>query len=191
MTDRKNERKAAAFLACLIGQEQLSRQEALRRLAKTTLPRPSSDLLEEELRRWFALFQPVAHADRLRQKREAALILMQKLRDWHPFLIGPVLSGAALDDEPPIIRLTGNPKAFELFLLARGQRYQPVDQQYNDAAVTFLTAVDNTEILMQVSERAQYPRSTRPDPYQTPTEAQGKTDIAGLARLLRDAAPED
>ena len=186
MTDRQLEYQTAARLASMIGQERLSREEAFRRLKSTGLPLPPSGLIDQELRRWFALFEPDSHARLLRRKREASLQVMKALRAWHPHLIGPVLSGAATESDLPVILLSGNAKELELFFLARNIPYSPANRALNISCITYLTAVGCTDLLIEISEHPRYPRATPPDPYQTPAEALGKIDADSLEALLAE-----
>ena len=189
----KSEREAAAAVASMTAGKALERNEALELVRTSFGVTPDGLLIDEEIRRWFALFSPESHAEDLARKRRAALLVMKALRDWYPFLIGPVLSGAATASDIPEILLRGNEKEVELFLLSREIDFDVLssDTRNRHNTITLVTSAMGTDILITVSDRPKYPRSTSPDNLQHPVEAAGKADTNALEALLLQTNNED
>lgn len=54
---------------------------------------PGNDEIESALREYLAVYQSDSHPDRLRALRHHALVVMQELKSFNPYLTGPVLKG--------------------------------------------------------------------------------------------------
>lgn len=189
----KSECEAAAAVAGMTAGKAVEKSEALELVRSSFGVTPDTSLVDSEIRRWFALFSPEAHAEDLARKRRAALFAMKALADWHPVLIGPVLSGAATTSDIPEILLRGNEKEVELFLLSREIDFDVLSSAMSARhnTVTLLTGALQTDIVITVSDRPKYPRATTPDSYQSPLEAAGKAEISALEALLLETISED
>ncbi len=132
-------RQVAAQIASLIAGHQMKWVKVP--LLKSKLRRGFSTddtLIASEIRRWYACFDHEAHQATLRRKRESALTVMQALREWHPTLIGHVLSGAATDDTAiEILIQTEDEKGVELTLLSLGISYDTLDIEAHTARAEF------------------------------------------------------
>lgn len=102
---------------------------------------PDFAQVEDEVRQYQAIFQPVGQPARVRQLREVALQLMDALDMFQPHLSGAVLSGTAGEHDDIHLQLFAeSTKDIEIFLLNknlnleisesphfRGPRYDPVE----------------------------------------------------------------
>jgi hypothetical protein len=89
---------------------------------------PANDEVEAELRAYRALYQAQEHPARINELRRIALDAMLALRQFHPYLTGPVLAGiagryAAID----LQLFPESAKEVELFLLNRDIPYTSID----------------------------------------------------------------
>ena len=189
----KLDREAAAAVARMTAGSGMDRDEAYQAARAAFGTTPDVRLVDEEIRRWFALFSPDAHARDLRKKRLAALFVMKQLADWHPLLTGAVLSGAATASEIPELLLTGNEKELELHFLSRRVPFEVVASETagRRESVTFLTTAMGIDILITVSTQHRMPRAGIPDTLQHPAEAAGKAGIKVLEALLLETNNED
>lgn len=74
----------------------VAKRKAARQLgAGTSEGLPSNDEVEEELRAYQAIYQEDEQPERLQMMRRTALDVMERLRDFRPYLTGAVLSGTA------------------------------------------------------------------------------------------------
>jgi hypothetical protein len=81
---------------------------------------PDNLQVEDEVRRYQALFQGPSQAARLQALRGAALEVMEQLAEFRPYLTGPVLSGSAGEHDDIHLQLfADSAKEVELFLLNR------------------------------------------------------------------------
>ena len=81
---------------------------------------PDNIQVEDEVRRYQALFQGPAQAARLRDLRGAALEVMEQLAEFRPYLTGAVLSGSAGEHDAINLQLfADSAKEVEIFLLNR------------------------------------------------------------------------
>ncbi len=89
---------------------------------------PSDQDVEKALAQHRAIFEP-EHENLLRQLRQKSLYLMRFFADFHPFLTGSVLSGAAgLHSDINLILYLDDPKAIEIFLIG-----QKIEYRYQNA----------------------------------------------------------
>ena len=103
----------------------LAKRKAARQLgAADAQVLPRNDEIEAELRAYLALYQPDEHPQRVAQLREIALEAMQALRQFHPYLTGPVLKGTAGPYAEIELQLfPDSAKEVEIFLLDRNLNY--------------------------------------------------------------------
>ncbi len=96
-----------------------AKRKAARQLgAEDTQHLPSNDEIDSALRSFRQLFQSDVHPHVLRELREEALTQMQLLAEFHPYLTGSVLSGAAGEySDINIMLFSDDEKAVLLFLL--------------------------------------------------------------------------
>ncbi len=82
---------------------------------------PDNIQVEDEVRRYQALFHGPAQAARLKRLRQAALEVMEQLADFRPYLTGPVLTGSAGEHDDIHLQLfVDSAKEVEIWLLGRG-----------------------------------------------------------------------
>lgn len=99
----------------------LAKRKAARRLgAPDTEALPTNEEVEAELRAYRALYQAEDHERILAELRSVALDAMQALREFNPYLTGPVLSGVAgAYSEIDLQLFPDSAKDVEMFLLNR------------------------------------------------------------------------
>lgn len=99
----------------------LAKRKAARQLGATDKQAlPGNDEIEAELRAYLELYQAEEHPDRIRELRRIALSVMRELKEFTPYLTGPVLKGIAgpySDIELQLFPDSG--KDVEIFLLNR------------------------------------------------------------------------
>lgn len=102
---------------------------------------PDNAEVEEEVRRYQALFQGDSQPARLLRLRTVALQVMEALAAFHPYLTGPVLSGSAgAHDDIHLQLFADSAKEVQIFLLGKnvdieisetphfkGARHDPVE----------------------------------------------------------------
>ncbi|MFL6674063.1 MAG: hypothetical protein ACJ8LG_12335 [Massilia sp.] len=141
--------RIAAAAARLIAQDGADYGTARRKAARQVLgvDQPSSNLLpdnleiEDEVRKYQALFQGPGQAARLRELRLAALEVMDALAEFRPYLTGAVLNGTAGEHDDIHLQLfADSAKDVEIHLLNKnvnieisetphfkGARHDPVE----------------------------------------------------------------
>lgn len=139
----------AATAARMIAQDGADYATARRKAARQVLgvDQPAPNLMpdnmqiEDEVRKYQALFGGPGHAERLRAMRETALQVMDALADFRPYLTGAVLNGTAGEHDDIHLQLfADSAKEVEIFLLNRnvnieisetphfkGARHEPVE----------------------------------------------------------------
>lgn len=81
---------------------------------------PDNIEVEDEVRRYQALFQSSTQAARLRQLRETTLAVMDYLADFNPHVTGPVLNGTAGEHDDIHLQLfADSSKEVQIWLLNR------------------------------------------------------------------------
>lgn len=101
-----------------------ARRKAARQVLGVDAPKPNmmpDDLqVEDQVRKYQALFGGAAHTERLAQLRATALQVMEALADFHPYLTGPVLHGTAGEHDDVHLQLfADSAKEVEIYLLNR------------------------------------------------------------------------
>jgi hypothetical protein len=141
--------RIAATAARMIAQDGADYATAKAKAARQVLgvDRPSPNYLpdnlqvEDEVRRYQALFQGPAQSARLQRLRSAALEVMEQLAEFRPYLTGAVLSGSAGEHDDIHLQLfADSAKEVEIYLLNRnvdidisetphfkGGRHEPVE----------------------------------------------------------------
>ena len=96
-----------------------AKRKAARQLgAADTQHMPSNQEIDEALHSYRVLYQHDSHPGILHQLREEALITMRQLVEFHPYLIGSVLSGPAGElSDINLMLFSDDAKAVLLFLL--------------------------------------------------------------------------
>ena len=106
-----------------------AKRKAARQLgAGTADGLPSNEEVEQELRDYQAIYQDDEHAEHLQELRQAALGVMEHLRDFRPCLTGAVLDGTA--GRYAAIELdvfADSSKDVEIMLLSSGIQYEVDD----------------------------------------------------------------
>jgi len=86
---------------------------------------PTNDEVQIELRTYQSLYQEDEVRERLREMRETALIIMNELDDFRPYLTGAVLDGTAgRASNIEIDLFADSTKDVEIFLLSRNIDYR-------------------------------------------------------------------
>ena len=156
----------AANAARLVAQEgadyATARRKAARQVVGVDQPAPNlmpdNIQIEEEVRKYLALFGVPGQAERLAQLRTTALQVMDALADFHPYLTGAALNGTAGEHDDVHLQLfADSAKEVEIFLLNRGIPYTH-DTPRNDRAEAVLVvdsddAVANLVIYPPLDER--------------------------------------
>lgn len=170
----------------------LAKRKAARRLgAPDTEALPTNDEVEAELRAYRALYQAEDHERILAELRAVAFDAMQALREFNPYLTGPVLTGVAgVYSEIDLQLFPDSAKDVEMFLLNRnipfstheGRRFSG-DRAH--AASIFTLDWQSVRLRLSVFDR-------RDERVALKTSQAGRVmDRAGIAEvgaLLRDAA---
>src|SRR3954462_5035002 len=99
----------------------LAKRKAARQLGATEKQAlPGNDEVEVALRAYLDLYQAQEHPERIKELRSIALSLMVELREFTPYLIGPVLKGLAGPYAEIELQLfPDSAKDVEIFLLNR------------------------------------------------------------------------
>jgi len=110
----------------------LAKRKAARQLgAADTQSLPANEEIEQQLRSYLALYQGDEQRERLRAMRSVALLVMEDLQLFHPYLSGPVLNGTAgRYSEIDLQLFTDDAKAVEVYLLNRGIPYDVMEQRH-------------------------------------------------------------
>ena len=118
----------AANAARLVAQEgadyATARRKAARQVVGVDQPAPNlmpdNIQIEEEVRKYLALFGVPGQAERLALLRSTALQVMDALADFHPYLTGAALNGTAGEHDDIHLQLfADSAKEVEIFLLNR------------------------------------------------------------------------
>lgn len=101
-----------------------ARRKAARQVLGVSPPKPNmmpdDAQVEDEVRKYLALFGGSAHTERLASLRATALQVMEALGDFHPYLTGPVLNGTAGEHDDIHLQLfADSAKEVEIYLLNR------------------------------------------------------------------------
>ena len=125
----KNE--IAASAAALVVEEGLEYGPAKRRaLKQMALPArtelPDNDLLEDAVREYISVFCADTQPLELLALRELALVWMERMRDFRPYLTGAVWHGTATRLSDVYIQLfCDDPKSAEIALIEHNVDYEP------------------------------------------------------------------
>ncbi|RJG10828.1 hypothetical protein [Massilia cavernae] len=120
--------QVAAVAARMIAQDGAEYGSAKRKAARQVLGdhQPNSNLIpddlevEEEVRKYHALFHADTQPGRLLELRKAAVQVMEALSEFSPYLTGAVLNGSAGEHDDIHLQLfVDSPKDVEIFLLSR------------------------------------------------------------------------
>lgn len=89
-------------------------------------PLPGNDEVESAVREHIALFCAETQAEELLALRRLALLWMERLAEFRPYLSGAVWHGTATRHSDIYLQLfCDDPKAAEIALIDRGIRYEP------------------------------------------------------------------
>lgn len=123
----------AAVAARLVAQDGADYAQAKRKAASLVLgdappaPKllPDNIEVEEEVRRYQALFQGATQPARLLRLRTVALQVMDALAEFTPYITGPVLSGTAGEHDDIHLQLFANSaKEVQIFLLGKNVEFE-------------------------------------------------------------------
>lgn len=101
-----------------------ARRKAARQVLGVSPPKPNmmpdDAQVEDEVRKYLALFGGADHTERLAALRAIALQVMEALTEFNPYLTGPVLNGTAGEhDEIHLQLFADSAKEVEIYLLNR------------------------------------------------------------------------
>jgi len=101
-----------------------ARRKAARQVLGVNQPVPNmmpDDIqIEDEVRKYLALFGGPDHGERLSQLRTTALQVMEALADFNPYITGPVLQGTAGEHDDIHLQLfADSAKEVQIYLLNR------------------------------------------------------------------------
>ena len=89
-------------------------------------PLPDNDLVEDAVREYIGLFCADTQPSELRALRELALVWMQRMQDFRPYLGGAVWHGTATRLSDIYLQLfCDDPKSAEIALINQGVNYEP------------------------------------------------------------------
>lgn len=202
--------EAADFAARRIAEEGAAWSSAIAEAQALFGRAPAAESLSHALRRRFALFSPDSHKRILRQKREAAALVMARCADFGVTLrlIGHVLegsatahsavelvvvslaSGEALDDKSVSLALLNagfDPELFETpYPTAYARRLSGGSRRAGRRrlATLLIHAADEPVLIRIPLVPAPLPKAVCPDDYQSEAEAAGAADLEALQRLL-------
>ncbi len=170
----------------------LAKRKAARRLgAPDTEALPTNDEVEAELRAYRALYQAEDHERILAELRGVALDAMRALREFNPYLTGPVLTGVAgAYSEIDLQLFPDSAKDVEMFLLNRnipfatheGRRFSG-DRAH--AASIFTLDWQGVRLRLFVFDRRDERVALKTS---QAGRVMGRAGIAEVGALLRDAA---
>lgn len=180
--------QAAAAAAELICAQGRNFSRARRDIRERIGLMPSTEAVQSQMRRWYALFDPNNHRQSLNRQRSAALTVMQALSDWRPQLFGAVLNGSATAEANIEIYLrTDDAKSVELKLLSMGIDYESQSDD-TQRLTCLMTECDDLPIVLYIGKDPLERPAIAPDPWQTPLEANGKIKAEQLRLLLNQAS---
>lgn len=94
-------------------------------LGSQRVPLPSNDLMLQAVREHIAVFCADTQAQELLALRELALLWMQRLAAFRPYLTGAVWNGSATRQSPIHLQLfCDDPKSAEITLINQGQPFE-------------------------------------------------------------------
>lgn len=162
----------------------MAKQKAARQLgASDTQHLPSNQEVDDALHSYRALFQHETHPDILRQLREEALAAMRLLEQFHPYLTGSVLSGAAgTHSDINLMLFCDDAKAVLLFLLKHNLEFEDGEWRvriggHEESVPSYtLTGESGVQIhIIVLPENARHSGSRHPETH---------ADIAAVEALL-------
>ncbi len=130
----------------------LAKRKAVRQLGLPgNTPLPDNAEVEVALRAYQDLYQEEEHPARIRLLRLIALETMELLRDFHPYLTGPVLEGTAgryagID----IMLFAESAKEVEIYLLNRGILFEHADFSNDRAEAVLQLLADDVEVKLTI-----------------------------------------
>src|SRR5512145_178237 len=162
----------------------MAKHKAARQLgASDTQHLPSTQEVDDALHSYRALYQHETHPDILRQLREEALAAMRLLQQFHPYLTGSVLSGAAgAHSDINLMLFSDDTKAVLLFLLKQGLEFEDGEWRVRiggrEESVPSYTLIGESGVQIHIivlPENARHSGSRHPDTH---------ADIAAVETLL-------
>ena len=161
-----------------------AKHKAARQLgASDTQHLPSNQEVDDALHSYRALYQHETHPDILRQLREEALAAMRLLEQFHPYLTGSVLSGAAgAHSDINLMLFSDDTKAVLLFLLKHDLEFEDGEWRVriggHEESVPSYTLIGESGVQIHIivlPENAHHSGSRHPDTH---------ADIAAVETLL-------
>lgn len=162
----------------------LAKRKAAKQLgASDTHHLPSNQEVDEALHSYRLLYQHVSHPKILRELRETALINMQKLAEFHPYLTGSVLSGSAgAQSDINLMLFSDDAKAVLLYLLKNKLEFEEGEWRVringHDENVPSYTLSSDSGVqthIIVLPENARFSGSRHPETH---------ADLAALTALL-------
>jgi len=162
----------------------MAKHKAARQLgASDTQHLPSNQEVDDALHSYRALYQHETHPDILRQLREEALAAMRLLEQFHPYLTGSVLSGAAgAHSDINLMLFSDDTKAVLLFLLKHDLEFEDGEWRVriggHEESVPSYTLIGESGVQIHIivlPENAHHSGSRHPDTH---------ADIAAVETLL-------
>ncbi len=162
----------------------MAKHKAARQLgASDTQHLPSNQEVDDALHSYRALYQHETHPDILRQLREEALAAMRLMEQFHPYLTGSVLSGAAgAHSDINLMLFSDDTKAVLLFLLKHNLEFEDGEWRVriggHEESVPSYTLIGESGVQIHIivlPENAHHSGSRHPDTH---------ADIAAVETLL-------
>jgi len=198
----------AAAAARLIAEEGCDYGSAKRRAAQelygagARVTLPDNAIVESELRRYLDTFGGERHRQRLLALRQVAALLMQRLEQFNPHLVGAVLNGTATEHSDVHLHLfADSAKDVEMFLLDQGTDFDADegDDAPGGAEETLRLSIQpartrgmppHVEVVLSVHGMDAIrvaPRHRSSGAGLHPVEALGRANLVQVRRLIEDS----
>ncbi len=161
----------AATAACLIAEEGLDYAAAKKKAVKqmgltdTRVSLPDNSLIEQQLRQYQAQYQSDSQPAELLRLRQLALLWMQRLAQYNPYVMGAVWNGTASEHSAVhLILLTDDEKMLEIELRNREIMFSPTEVRHLDGR-GFIPAVvveeNNVPVVLSLYSASSVPVRVR------------------------------
>ena len=156
---------------------------------------PGNDEIEDEVRDYIALFCADTQAQELRELRRLAVVWMERMAEFRPYLSGAVWHGTATRLSDIYIQLfCDDPKSAEIALIEHRADYEPrTVAGFTGAPVEVLSVHERSEVLglsigvhLMIHDHDDVRGALRPDA----KNRAPRGDVAAVRRLLDDQKHE-
>jgi hypothetical protein len=151
---------------------------------------PSDTEVRAALSSHLALFAPTTHGDALRQLRQTALAVMQKLEQFSPWISGPLLNDAATEHSQIELHFYGvESKLFEIYLNNEKIRFSNKSDSANTTGTPLRLSISFRDVYIHC---ALHPEMTAPTRSPSARDARPTRFQLGMARIrFEECTPDD